>query len=201
MNIRRTGLVPRPKFVRDARIFVIAVEGEKTEEQYFSVFESTRVHIIALPTGPDGLSAPKHVLERLVKSEEQYDLGPDDERWLIADVDQQRGQFLKEVTRIARESGYGIAFSNPCSELWLLLHFQDSDLTDVDCRMVIERLRPHTGGHNKANLKIDQYTPDRIGAAIVRAKALPEKQNMHWPDFPGTHVFKVVEKLLHFSIT
>ncbi len=31
MRVRRTGLVPRPQFVRDARIFVIAVEGEKTE--------------------------------------------------------------------------------------------------------------------------------------------------------------------------
>ncbi len=196
MRVRRTGLVPRPQFVRDARIFVIAVEGEKTEAQYFSLFESTRVHLEVLPAGPEGLSAPRQVLERLVKFEDQFDLGGDDERWLVIDVDRQRGQFLDEITQVARESGYGLAVSNPCFELWLLLHFQDAHPADTDCAAVIERLRPHVGGHNKANIRLEAYTPERVVEAAARARALEGERDTRWPGFPGTHVFKVVERLL-----
>jgi len=196
MRIRRTGLVPRPQFVRDARIFVIAVEGEKTEAQYFSLFESTRVHVEVLPAGPAGLSAPKQVLERLVKFEEQFDLDADDERWLVVDVDRQRGQFLDEVTQVARESGYGLAVSNPCFELWLLLHFRDADPSDTDCAAVVNRLHSHVGGYHKARLRLEAYTPDRTREAVARARTLEGGQNTRWPDFPGTHVFKVVERLL-----
>ena len=196
MRIRRTGLVPRPQFVRDARIFVIAVEGEKTEAQYFSLFENTRIHVEVLPAGPEGLSAPKQVLERLVKFEERFDLGKDDERWLVIDVDKQRGQFLDEVTRVARESGYGLAVSNPCFELWLLLHFQEAEPSDTGCTAVIERLRPHVGGYNKAKINLEAYTPERIAKAAERARTLEGERDTRWPGFPGTHVFKVVERLL-----
>ena len=198
MKIHRTGLVPRPQFVRDARIFVIAVEGEKTEAQYFSLFQGSRVHVEVLSAGPDGLSAPRQVLERLVKFEEQFDLGKDDERWLIIDVDRQRPQFLGEATQVAQESGYGLAISNPCFELWLLMHFQEADVVDTDCNAVIERLRPHTGGHNKARMRLDPYTLGGVRAAITRAKALEGERATLWPAFPGTHVFRVVERLLQF---
>ncbi len=198
MRIRRTGLVPRPQFVRDARIFVIAVEGEKTEAQYFSLFRGSRVHVEVLSAGPNGLSAPRHVLERLVTFEEQFDLNEDDERWLVLDVDRQRGQFLDEVTQVARESGYGLAISNPCFELWLLLHFEEADAADKDCNAVIERLRPHTGGHNKSRIRLDPYTLDGVRAAVAHAKVLEGERDTRWPALPGTHVFKVVEKLLQF---
>ena len=172
------------------------MEGEKTEEQYFSLFENTRVHVEVLSVGPEGLSAPRQVLERLVKFEERFDLGGDDERWLVLDVDGQRGQFLDEVTQVARESGYGLAISNPCFELWLLLHFQDAHPADTDCAAIIERLRPHVGGHNKAHIKLESYTPARMAEAAARARAFEGERDTRWPGFPGTHVFKVVESLL-----
>lgn len=196
MKIHRTGLVPRPQFVRDARIFVIAVEGEKTEAQYFSLFQGSRVHVEVLSAGPDGLSAPRQVLERLVKFEDQFDLGGDDERWLVLDVDRQRGQFLDKVTQVARESGYGLAISNPCFELWLLLHFQAAPPAGADCAAVIECLRPHVGGHNKARVNLGLYTPARMAEAVARASALGGGLDTRWPAPPGTHVFKVVERLL-----
>ncbi len=200
MSIHRTDLVPRPQFVRDARIFVIAVEGEKTEEQYFSLFENSRVHVEVLSAGSGSLSAPKHVLERLVRFEEQYDLGPEDERWFVADVDRQRGQFLDEVTQIARDSGYHLAISNPCFELWLLLHFREADPADTECRSVVESLRQHTGGHNKARINLKYYTPVTIREAIDRARTLDGGQENRWPSSPGTHVFKVAEKLLQLQL-
>ena len=96
MRIKRRGLLPREEYVRDARLFIVATEGEKTEEQYLSVFENSRVHVRVLSTGPDGKSAAKHVLERMTDFEDDYDLGPDDERWLMFDIDRQRPQFIEE---------------------------------------------------------------------------------------------------------
>ncbi len=194
----RTNLVPRSEFVRDARIFVIAVEGEKTEAQYFSLFKSSRLHVEVLPAGPEGLSAPKQVLERLVTFEEQFDLGAEDERWLVIDVDRQRGQFLDEVTRVAQESGYSLAVSNPCFEVWLLLHFQEAAPTGTNCDAVIGRLRSHAGGYNKSRIRLDFYTANAVRSAIERARLLEEGRTERWPKCPGTHVFKVVERLLQF---
>ena len=192
----RTKLIPRREYVRDARLFVIAVEGEKTEAQYFSLFRSNRIHIEILPTGPDGLSAPKLVLERLARFEERFDLDSDDERWLVCDVDGQRGQFLDEVTRDAQGSRYQLAFSNPCFELWLLLHFADPLMQEVDCSVVEARLRQKLGSYNKSRLDLNLYGATNIQSAIDRSKALESPdQRLRWPACPGTHVYRLVEKI------
>lgn len=198
MKIPRRGLLPRPAYVRDAGLFVIAAEGEKTEAQYFALFNTERVRVEVLPTGPDGFSAPKHVLERLVKFQGQHALEDSDELWLVVDVDRQRPQFLDEVTRDAQASGYHVAVSHPCFELWLLLHFRDADPSDADCGAVTARLRQHLGGYSKTGLKRDLFTPEGIRAAIARAKTLSAEEEWRWPAFPGTHVYKLVEKLLPY---
>ena len=48
--------------LRDARLIIIAAEGQETEKQYFKseLFQSSKVHVIVLPP-KDGRSAPKHV--------------------------------------------------------------------------------------------------------------------------------------------
>ena len=165
MRIKRTGLLPRKEYVRDARLFVVATEGEKTEEQYLSIFQNPRVHVRVLSTGPDGKSAAKHVLARLAEFEQQYDLGPEDERWLMFDVDRQRPQFIEEITQMGMESGYRLAVSNPCFELWLLLHFREHDAADADCKSTEQRLRDHLGSYSKVNFDAVPY--DRV--AVVRA--------------------------------
>lgn len=197
MRIQRTILLPRPQFVRDARIFVIATEGQETEKQYLSLFENPRVNVKILPTGSDGLSAPKQVLERLAQFQQEYQLGDGDEFWLMVDVDRQRGQFLDEVTRGAREIGCQLAISNPCFELWLLLHFAEADRADTDCNALEKQLKSLPGGYNKTRLVLPTYRL-RVAEAVTRAKALEGRPDLRWPDFPGTHVYKVVEKLLPY---
>ncbi|MGO8671752.1 MAG: RloB family protein [Capsulimonadaceae bacterium] len=196
MKAPRRGLVPRQFYVRDARLFVVATEGEKTEEQYLSIFECQRVHVEVLSTGPDGKSAAKHVLERLAQFSEQYDLRPDDELWLMVDMDRQRPQFIEEVTQMAAESGYLLAVSNPCFELWLLLHFRDHDEADVDCALIEARLRAHLSGYNKTKINVKLYSREAIERAIAAAKRLDRPENIRWPAYPGTHVYKLVETLI-----
>jgi len=47
-----------------------------------------------------------------------------DEVWCVFDVDEH--PYLNQALDEARTAGIEVALSNPCFELWLLLHFQDS---------------------------------------------------------------------------
>ena len=60
----------RPEPHRDARLFVIATEGEKTEKQYFSLFRNRRCQVKII-TSKEGRSAPKYIFEQLKKIQER----------------------------------------------------------------------------------------------------------------------------------
>ena len=81
-SMQLTSRRPRPldrriPHLRDTRLVIIATEGECTEKQYFSIFErkSTRVQVRVLET-TQGMSAPKHVLDRLRRYRREYELWP-----------------------------------------------------------------------------------------------------------------------------
>jgi len=104
--------------LRDTRLIIIAAEGEKTEKQYFSVFQSLRVQVKVLHT-EEGLSAPKHVFARLNEYRRAYDLKGDDQLWLVIDVDHWPQEMLSEIAAGSVQKRFGLAVSNPCFEVWL----------------------------------------------------------------------------------
>ena len=106
----------------DTSLIVIATEGEKTEKQYFETFKYRRVQVKVEAT-EKGKSSPAHVLERLDAYVKEFVIGDGDELWLAIDVDRWEKRMLAEVTREAVQKGFSLAVSNPCFELWLLLHF------------------------------------------------------------------------------
>jgi hypothetical protein len=111
--------------LRDTRLVVIATEGRFTEAKYFSLFRDTRVQVRVLPTGEDNRSSPEQVLERLREYRDNYELGGDDELWLMVDVDRWGDAKLRRVAKQAKDCRFGLAVSNPCFEVWLLFHHVD----------------------------------------------------------------------------
>lgn len=197
MRISRTSLLPRKEFVRDAKLCVIASEGTNTEKQYFEgLFGSAKLKVEVLDTGLTGLSAPEHVLARLSDFEERYDLGEEDERWLMVDVDRIRPEFLSQVCQEALQRGFQLAISHPCFELWLYLHFQDVQTPDNRCQVWEQRLRDTLGSYNKSHLNLKLFTRGNITQAIGRAKALDINLTTRWPVSNGSHVYKITERLL-----
>ncbi len=195
MLISRQRLLDRTLQVRDATLIVIAAENEFAEKQYFALFESSRVKIEVLATGPDGKSAPAHVMERLVEFRERYAIGPSDELVLMIDYDNRRWEELKTAFRDARNQGVFIAVSNPSFEVWLLLHHTEADPANDTSDKVEAHLRTVLGSFNKKRLVLDDYR-DRIPEAIARAKALDTNAAKDVPDCPGTRVYVVVERIL-----
>jgi len=197
-KINRTKLLDRQHDLRDAKLFVIATEGELTEKQYFGMFRSSQVKVEVLATG-DGKSAPQYVLARLAAFKERYDLNEDDMLWLVTDVDRWRAKNLSLVCREAIQKGYHLAISNPCFEVWLCLHFDDLNPLDRTCKDFKKRLRTILGSYNSSNLDLSRYKLN-IENAANQAKAQHSNSQQNWPPTIGSHVYRIIEILLQMCV-
>lgn len=134
----RKGLVPhgpvkrpyRPK--ERKRRFLLYCEGEKTEPSYFGgVVRYLRSPLIQLEIGdrradPRGLVdlAIAHRAQARTDARRQRDDSLlFDEVWCIFDVDQHTR--LPDAVQKAFAASIDLAVSNPCFELWLLIHFRE----------------------------------------------------------------------------
>lgn len=127
MRRRRTALIPRDYGHRDASFFLVCAEGPGDEVVYFHELEAIpglvdprRIRVLV--TSPPGdRSAPKHVFahaDEVVRGIEKRGV---DEVWLVIDRDRWPDQ-VQEVGAEAHQRGWHLAVSNPCFQVWLLLH-------------------------------------------------------------------------------
>jgi hypothetical protein len=202
---RRTRLLDRTvQTKRDAFICLIVVEGQKTEPAWLRWFisaccrDQSRIKIEVVDSG--GNSAPRRLLDRAEERAREMGLQGDDERWLVFDVDQyeepNKISHLLGVIRDASNKRCGLAISNPSFEVWLLHHHVDPLPAPLDdARAAEQRLRELLGAYNKARLDDAHYSSDKVRLAVARAKA-QAPDGLPWPQKPGTHVWRLVERLL-----
>jgi hypothetical protein len=190
--IERTRLLPRPDYVRDARLFVIAVEGAEQEPWYFYGLERSgcvpprRVRLEVL--SDETRSAPEHVAARLGAWETEHRLIASDERWLVVDVD--RHHNLQTTLAEAARIGWRVAVSNPCFEVWLQLHFADvaSGGDSAACKAAWGALRKD---------RPEKWPFDRVAVERACARAEAGATAGGWvPPVGGTTVFRTVRSLL-----
>jgi RloB-like protein len=121
------------------RRFIIFCEGEKTEPAYFAAIRRTcadaliDVQTIAPAGVPYTLaqSAADRARElglgrRSRRPRNSFEEG--DEVWAVFDRDE-HPRYL-EAVRLCEDVGVGVGRSNPCFELWLILHEADFDRPD-----------------------------------------------------------------------
>ena len=190
---------------RDARLFIIATEDTHAPKQYFRLFKSSRIKIQILPT-EEGHSAPQHVMERLNEYYEGFELNEEDQLWLLLDTDHWTQSYhvhnFSQVCQQAQQKGFFCGHSNPCFEIWMLLHWDepDSNRNYSRCADVIEHLRTVKEGYSKSNPPVIDLTREDIEKAIKRAESIDEDTNPRWPSVTGTHVYKLVNQLVdHFQ--
>lgn len=201
----------RQSGLRDARLIIIAAEGERTEKQYFDglvspkYFRNPRVHVEVLPHLTTA-SSPNHIAGLLDQFRDQYRLNDYDELWLVIDVDRWQEQ-IAEIARVCQQKSYSLAVSNPCFEIWLLLHhrsladyeesvleeFRINKKTGSRTRIDIELLAI-LGTYNKAKLNPDIFMP-HIDTAITNARSADQSLDHRWPNGPGTRVYQLVESI------
>jgi hypothetical protein len=195
--------------VRDVDLIVIASEDEYAVKQYFKVFQSTRIQFIVLPT-EEGRGAPKAVLERLDEYREEFDIGDGDVFWLVTDCDHRVGlnhiRNLTDALRQCRQKGIDVALSNPCFDLWLLLHFAEFPTgNSLICGDVGDQLRAavksldSTKGYDKKKVYNLPIAHERVVAAVNRSAENYAAGDVI-PTRPQTAVHLILQSLLDRGI-
>lgn len=206
---RESGIFPKQK------IIVLAYEGNNTEPLYFEslknhpLFNDELIYLHSLRRiKGDTYSAPKYVFGKLKKfANEEYNFDSIDELWMVIDTDKWD---IPEISSMCKaESNFFLAVSNPCFELWLLLHIKDlSEFSDSQKLQILnnKKLRNKRtylkdllntilpGGYNESKPKPHRFFPN-IKIAVNRAKDLDVPAE-EYPTKLGSHVYKLVEKLI-----
>lgn len=194
--------------VRDPSLLVVAAEGYATEYSYFKgigeEIVDSRVKLIALKREESGESCPVQVVQEIDKYRKSHSLQPSDEYCVVVDADRRSDQKLSEAAALCSQKKYLLAATNPCFELWLMLHHVElSDLTNEDWTEIktncktrcCELIRAKIGQFSSKKIEIQQFWPisDR---AVKSARELDINKESRWPQFPGTRVYLIVEKIL-----
>lgn len=172
--------VPRrtPKF----RILVVC-EGEVTEPEYLRSFQhhvrNRRVHVEL----PDEPGVPLTVVSTAIRlaheaaedaHREEDDNLRFDSVWAVVDVDAHPN--LPQAKELAQRSGISLAISNPCFELWALLHFEDHR-AHIERHTLASRVREHCPGYAK-KLPFDKIILG-YSDAVARARDLRKEAELH----------------------
>jgi hypothetical protein len=94
-----------------------------------------------------------------------------------------------------------VAISNPCFELWLLLHISD-DLTNVTrYGDSVERIiRSLLGKYNKYCIPDRCLTAEALSHATSRARLYDTDPTSPMPNLPGTRVYRLIESILRTQV-
>ena len=205
----------RPSGIRDAKLIIIATEDTKASKKYFEdmvspkYYQNPRVHVHVLDR-TETASSPEHVIKMLHKFKREYSLRAKDELWLVIDVDNWESRSLSEVARSCEQKKYSLAVSNPCIEIWFLLHlrpldenydsetlaeFEENKKVNQNRTRLEQELITILGAYNKSNLNTDQLLP-YVQEAIERARQMDTSPRERWPNRLGTRVYKLAESIL-----
>ncbi len=186
--------------LRDASLVVIACEDKYAVEQYFAKFHTQRVQFVVLPT-ENGCSSPPDVLSRLNEFKEREATEEGDHFWICIDADHwaksNHIQNLRIVLQECRRKNYGVAISNPCFELWLLLHFDDcSTQPPATAAEALASLCRVTPGYQKNRCDRLAIEAEHVRLAVTRAKSMDTSPDEILPSYPVTRVYRLIELLL-----
>ncbi len=218
MRNRNSLIRERREAFRDARLIVIASEGKDTERIYFNALAKeytnprVHVHILERCEGEQNNSSPEHVLKQLNDYKGQYDLASDDELWLVIDKDRWTEAMLSHVAKECAQDDYlHVALSNPCFELWLLLHLVNATLLtpeeqqqwmgnrrkskNADTYLKV-RLRQEMGSYHEADYDALMLIK-HVEVAIERAKTLDKNPADRWPQTIGTRVYLLAKSVMN----
>jgi hypothetical protein len=135
---------------RDPRLRILVVcSGERTEPDYFLGLKrhlrNPAVQVKLKAKGRAPVDLVRYARSIAPKGADEFD-----ELWCVVDSDEYD---LEPAVALATELGVQLAVSNPCFELWLLLHHQDCAAPFCDAKAVMCQLIRRVPGYQKNALR------------------------------------------------
>lgn len=174
---------------------MVFCEGEASEPDYIKglkrlpqVRANTALDIEIDPGVGVPLVLVNRAIDRLSRDDEV------DECWCVFDVESPRPHpHLAKAMRLAEDRGVRLAVSNPCFELWLILHFEERSafLTTA----AAERRSRQLDGRKGKRVDASLYLPRRH-EALGRAESLGRRHSDNETRFPNDNPSSSVGALL-----
>jgi hypothetical protein len=190
----------RQPFREPKPVILVVCEGERTEPEYFEGFAKAYRKLVTIRIAPEhGVPRSLVTIAKSYKKEAEDAAGREgdenqkyDSVWCVFDVDDHPQ--VADALRMARDNGIKLAISNPCLELWLLLHFRDSP--GMQHRGKIGKmLSKYVTGYDKGV----QFTVFAAGyqQAVTRAKRMDQSDRSPGDlgGNPTTRVYKPTEEI------
>lgn len=199
---RRTpGLKRRNPRREPKRRFVLFCEGARTEPAYFDAIKRERGNTLIAVEIVGAAGVPMTIAEKAVEEANRRrgrrdSFEKDDQVWAVFDRDQ-HPRFDEAVKR-CEQHDIGVARSDPCFELWLILHERDYDrpCDHREAQRELARLRPeYDGGGSKTPDCADMVR--RVEEAEERAEAQLRRREEEGAPFgnPSTTVFRLTRAI------
>ena len=212
MRVRKEFI--RLEGVKSPKLIVIAAEGRMTENIYFEAMKvslcASRVQLEILHR-EENASSPDNVYSQIKAFKDEYKIKEDDELWIVVDKDRWEDKMLSEVAQsCASDNNLHFCLSNPCFELWLLLHLEDistyseEQMTKLKANKKAKkngdtwlkrRMRSLMGQYSESKYDANKLLPN-VEEAIGRAKQLDKKPKDRWPQKVGTRVYLLAESIM-----
>lgn len=200
------------------KLYILSYEGQKTEVTYFNDFRMSEffndtgiMEIIPLEREVNTGTDPLSVKRLLKKAKANYPFKKTDEFWLIVDRDHwetiHKIDFNQLVIDCNKENNFFLAMSNPCFEIWLIMHLKDiSEYGEEEQKELLEnakfsKKKNHIDivlgdlqgiGYNK-NPNPELFLPLTKTATEIAKKL--DNNNEPYPKKLGSHIYKLIEKL------
>lgn len=182
---------------------IIACEGTKTEVCYFEAFFHDLIQNKNISKSSFVIARHSHTDPIGVLKDLQAELKKDSEfehQWIVIDRDEHES--FADTLYQSKAIHVNVAYSNPCFELWYLLHFEDFN-NSIHRHDLPTRLNKYML-YSKSSTTIYQETLAFQEIAIERAKKLiithsKERELNPIIDNPSTTVYQLVEILNRFK--
>ena len=187
-------------------LLLLIAEGRNvTETQYFRQFQLRHSTFNIKILTPGSATDPERMLETLERFWKKHDMSSarGDQGFVVLDLDcnEKKARLIKKL-----ENGSQIArfiVSNPCFEVWFVLHYRYSTHVYSDGNEVIKDLRRYIPEYQK-NTDVTEALSGRLDTAMENACKLVEhyeKMDCQWPsdrcnprtDVPG--IIDVIQRM------
>ena len=190
---------------------LILCDGAQTEPNYFRQLKNFRRLTSVAVRGPRPRQIGSARLLKRVRDELKADAGWDHVYCVVdhdghdSAVNKLRSE-LEAINRRRNSPRVHMALSNPCFELWLLLHFEFTDRPYASlhggksaCDSVIERLRRHIPGYRKNEAQQLEQLMDLVDQAIHNANRLERLKASQQANSPHTDIGELAARLLKIA--